>query len=281
MNSQLNNYVWLVRRELWEHRAIWMVPAVIAGILILLALFGQIHVFATDLPMDLRQQGAAVLAVIGGIFFAVMTMTVTLYYLDSLYDDRRDRSVLFWKSLPISDTETVVSKLIVGALVMPVVYYVLSQVTALLVAGVISLRSHDMAPLFWQADVWWQIQVLLIYLMGVFTLWYLPLIGWSLLISVTVKRAPLLWSVLPLLVVFLVEKFFLGHLYVSRIIGDRLAGFFAAIFNRDFRMTPSQSVWGLLNLKAFFGSLDVWLGLAVGVALIVATIQLRKRRTEV
>ena len=281
MNGPLNTYVWLVRREFWEHRSIWVVPSAIAGLLILLALFGKIHVFATDLPMDLRQQGAAILAVIGGIFFVVMTMTVTLYYLDCLYDDRRDRSVLFWKSLPISDTETVLSKFVVGAVVMPMVYYVISQLTALLVAGITSVRSPEIARLFWHSDIWWQLQVFWLYIMVAFTVWFLPLIGWSLLVSVTVKRAPLLWSVLPLLVVYLVEKFFLGNLYLSKIIGDRLIGFAGVVFNRDFRASTNQTVWDLLNLKAFLSSPDVWLGLLVGVALILAAIQLRKRRTEV
>jgi ABC-2 type transport system permease protein len=281
VNSSLNNYQWLVRRELWEHRAIWMVPSVISAILILLSLFGQVHVFVFDAPLELRQQGAAMLAAIGVMYLVVLSVTVTLYYLDCLYDDRRDRSVLFWKSLPISDTETVLSKLIVGALVMPLVYYVISQVTALVVACILSVRYPDMRHIVWQGDVWLQIQVFLLYLSGLFTLWYLPLIGWSLLVSTTVKRAPLLWSVLPILVVFLIEKFFLGHLYLSRLIGDRFVGVAAIAFNKNFRASSSQSVWDMLNFKAVVTSTEVWLGLAVGVAFIVATIQLRKRRTEV
>ena len=106
----MNTYNWLIRREFWENRAIWMMPAVIGAVMILVALFGQVNQVSIPLKLPSQTIGGGFLLAVGGTFFAVMTIYSTWYLLDCLYADRKDRSVLFWKSMPISDTMTVVSE---------------------------------------------------------------------------------------------------------------------------------------------------------------------------
>jgi ABC-2 type transport system permease protein len=281
----MNTYLWLVRREFWERRSIWIVPAVIAGLVILVSLFGKTQFFVLDSKTQIRELGAAHLAGMGVLFFSVMSLCVTLYYLDCLYDDRRDRSILFWKSLPVSDTATVLSKLVMGMLVFPLLYYVLAEFTALITAFIVSVRAHTMVGgALWQGDLWLKIQVVWLWLIVSSAIWYLPVAGWLLVVSAAVKRAPMLWSVLPFLVVYLLERYFLGTHYFASLLGQRLAGYPAAAFhvsaNPDID-DITQSVLRLIDVQGFFSSRETWIGLAVGVALIVGTIQVRMRRSEV
>src|SRR5205807_2853636 len=106
----MNEYAWLIRREFWENRAIWIVPAAIGAALTLAALFGNVQVPGLSVP-DAHVFSGVVLFGFGAAFFVVMNIYATWYLLDCLYAERKDRSVLFWKSLPISDTATVLAKL--------------------------------------------------------------------------------------------------------------------------------------------------------------------------
>src|SRR5450631_3813737 len=115
----MNTVNWLIRREFWENRAIWIIPAVVGAFLILAALFGRIDVMVIPTQVPGRAVGEVFLAAVGATFFAVMSIYATWYLLDCLYADRKDRSVLFWKSLPISDATTVLAKLFTGLIAIP------------------------------------------------------------------------------------------------------------------------------------------------------------------
>ena len=116
----MNNYIWLVRREFWENRAIWVIPLVIGGFMVLCALFGRVDLMAVSSHALGRTVGQAFLGTVGATFFAVMSIYAAWYLLDCLYADRKDRSVLFWKSLPISDATTVLSKLATAVIVIQI-----------------------------------------------------------------------------------------------------------------------------------------------------------------
>jgi ABC-2 type transport system permease protein len=277
----MNTYLWLVRRELWERRSIVIVPAVISGLAILVSLFGKTPFYVLD-AKDLRVVGVGHLGAVSLLFFIVMLLCVSLYYLDSLYDDRRDRSILFWKSLPISDSATVLSKLLMGMVIFPLVYYFAAEITSLVTAAILSIRAHKMVGgSLWQGDLWLQIQAMWLWVIVSSAIWYLPLVGWLLLVSATVKRAPLLWSALPFLVAFLLEYFLLRTHYVPWLLGRRMGGYFSAAFHGNLDPEQLGSLWQLFNVSGFFASPQTWIGLAVGVGLIAATVQVRMRRSEV
>jgi ABC-2 type transport system permease protein len=278
----MNNYVWLIRREIWERRAIWLVPAVVSAVLILLALFGRTQ-FISDVPMESPYVGKVYLGFIGALFLTIMMLYSTLYLLDCLYDDRRDRSVLFWKSLPISDTDTVLSKLLVALIAIPLVSFVAADATSLIVAFIVSVRARSMVGgALWEGGTWLQIQGLWMYVIVTLAIWYLPVAGWCLMVSAWVKRAPMLWSVLPLLVIYLIERFFLGTHYLARLLGKRLGGYAQAAFHGSWKANDvTATAWQFIDVRGFLGDPATWIGLAVGAAMIVATIQMRMRRTEI
>lgn len=280
MSAVLTTYSWLIRRELWERRTVWMLPGIIGIIVILLALFGRFH---SDAP---ERAWALVPYILGFIFLCFAAVTTSFYLLDCLYEDRRDRSILFWKSLPISDTASVLSKLITGLVVIPLVSFLFADLTALIASIAISAREGSMvASQLWHGESWWNLQLLWLYIIGTAAIWYLPLAGWMMLVSATVKRAPILWAVVPFLLDFLIEHFFLGTNLLTHIIGSWLTAYPAAAINgHHVEFTDAGGIPTLLghmlDLKSFLLDWRTWLSAVIGAALIFAAIQVRMRRTE-
>jgi ABC-2 type transport system permease protein len=291
----MNTYNWLIRREFWENRAIWMMPAVIGAVMILVALFGKVDQVSIPLQLPSQTIGGGFLLAVTGTFFAVMSIYSTWYLLDCLYADRKDRSVLFWKSMPISDTVTVTSKLANALIVIPLVYFAAADVTALIMAFILSVRASSfIGGTLWHADLWLQMQVLWLYVIAASAIWYLPLAGYLLVVSAWAKRAVMLWSILPPIALILVERWFFGTHLIANQLGERFVGIGGLIFrdpqgccswvttvvDNDTIRTPA-SIWGFLNPGGFLSSPETWIGVVAGVALIAAAIQLRRRRSEI
>ena len=116
-------------------------PLAIGAVLLLAALFGRVEFDAPFAAARTHGAGALLLFAFGAIFLFVMSVYSAWYLLDSLYADRKDRSILFWKSLPVSDTETVLSKLATGLIVIPLVYFAAADLTTLIIAFIVSLRA--------------------------------------------------------------------------------------------------------------------------------------------
>jgi ABC-2 type transport system permease protein len=292
----MNNSTWLIRREFWENRAIWMIPAVFGGLLLLAALFGQVSLPRLTSPQESEQAAAAFLVVVGAMFYLVMGVYSTWYLLDCLYTDRRDRSILFWKSLPISDVTTVLCKLLVGMIIVPLVYFAAADATALIAAFILSIRARaSIGSSLWNGDVWLGVQVLWVYAIVTTAVWYLPVAGWLMLVSAYAKRAVMLWAVLPPLLLYILERVFFGTHTVGSIIARRLTALPSVSFKGvgpnyawthdgavvDNAGSATPSVWQLINPSGFFSSAETWIGVAVGIALIVVAIQLRMRRSEI
>jgi ABC-2 type transport system permease protein len=280
----MNTYLWLIRREFWERRSFWILPAIIVGVGVFATLFGSVSLPDIDSLREKRALASTYLMSVSGAFFVVAQVQLSLYLLDCLYEDRRDRSILFWKSLPVSDTEAVLSKLLMGVIVVPLVAMAFADVAALLMALIVTVRAHDLVGgALWQPDLWLQLQVLWLYVILTTALFYLPFIGWMLVVSASVKRAPLLFSILPFLVIYLVEALFLRSYDLSHFLGRAFFGYGDAAFQGDFNLMTSADVsagvWHLLK-PGFFVSPRLWVGLAVGAALVAAAIQIRMRRTE-
>ena len=145
------------------------------------------------------------------MFYLVMGVYSTWYLLDCLYTDRRDRSILFWKSLPISDANTVLCKLLVGMVIIPLVYFAAADATALIAAFILSIRARaSIGSSLWNGDVWLSVQVLWMYAIVTTAVWYLPIAGWLMLVSAWAKRAVMLWAVLPPLLLYILERVFFG-----------------------------------------------------------------------
>lgn len=177
----------LIRREFWEHRALWIAPLAVAALILLAALFGHVEVNLRDVLTE--EQRRTVFAITQWALtipqYLVMLVLLSFYLLDCLHAERKDRSILFWKSLPVSDAATVLSKLLVALVVVPLGVYCLTLVTDLLFAGIWALRfGSDAGPLLaWDTGIWLRVHGLMLLGLVIAILWYAPIAGYLLLVS--------------------------------------------------------------------------------------------------
>ena len=313
----MTSLYWLVRRELWESRAVWVAPLICALIIVggaLIASFGAGHVVinvdghdvgftmgglvdsmnATLTPARAESIVSLTLGAIAVPFFITILFTQFFYALDALYGERRDRSILFWKSLPVSDAETVLAKLAVAGLLIPVAAMLAAFATQLLVCAIASARVAS-APLLaaelWNPATWAGSLLVMSYVLVGGILWYLPLLGWLLLVSASVPRSPFLWAFLPPLALALAEYVVFHSSILIGVIGERFGngGLFAHAFTgvhgsgftisiEDETLAVPHALTELMRPAEFFGSASLWGGVAVGVALTAAAIWMRRYR---
>lgn len=298
----------LVRREFWEHRAFVIAPAVVAAFWLLLALllgiFGEFDVADLRTVMqnhpDLEQRApdavAGLLVSLTIPFAIVMAVVAVFYLLDSLYADRRDRSVLFWKSLPVSDRTTVLSKLATVAVALPLLIFVAALATNLLVAFIacvrLSIEGLHIWHLLWNPVVWFAAHGIFLYALAAAVLWYLPLFAYLLLVSASAGRAVMLWAVLPPLGLMLVEKIIFSTDYLADLIGDRFSGWIPLALNIGHRSEHAVVIDGeripfsahigdVIDPATFLSSSGLWLGLLAAAALTYGAVMVRRYRSDV
>ena len=308
----MKSLYWLVRRELWESRAVWVVPLacaliIVAGTIVASLRIGHIsvavggqatgvveHLDASLTPDKVQAIVSTTLGALTLPFLLAALLTQFVYSLDALYGERRDRSVLFWKSLPVSDADTVLAKLAVGALLIPLVATLAALATQLLVFAIASVELAQAPALLgqlWNPAAWGGSLLVMSYVLVAGVLWYLPLLGWLLLVSASVPRSPFLWALLPPLALCLAEYVALRTTVLIDVLGGRFGGvglFAYAFTGRDSTSLAIGSGEGtvqlpraLVNLMApaeYFGSTAVWAGVAVGIGLIAAAIWMRRYR---
>jgi len=194
------------------------------------------------------------------------------YCLDALHSERRDRSILFWKSFPVSDLTTVLSKASIPLVILPLVTFaiiVVTQVVMLLWTSVL-LMTHGMSPTStWTNVPFFQGCLILLYGFAAIALWHAPIYGWALLVSGWARRATFLWAVLPLLGIGFFEKITFGTSHFGSMLKDRLLGFApqAFAFNSHSidcpQLTPlkylsTSGLWVGLIFAAVFVATAVW-----------------------
>jgi ABC-2 type transport system permease protein len=213
------------------------------------------------------------------------TLAVGVFYsLDALYGERRDRSILFWKSLPVSDLTTVLSKAITPVVILPLVTFaitVMMQWIMLLVSSAVLLGNGlSAAPIWTHASMFEKWLVLLYHFLTVHGLWYAPIYGWLLLVSAWARRAPFLWAVLPPLAVAVAEKIAFNTWHFGTMVSARMIG--GGGGSEEF-MTAYLSMDPLMHFSpgAFLMSPGLWIGLAVAAAFLAAAVRLRRYRDPI
>jgi ABC-2 type transport system permease protein len=271
--------LWSVRRELWENRSIYIAPLAVAVVVLfgfLIATIGRAmstHDPAQRAAVLTEPNDFAELLIMGTAF------VVGLFYsLEALHGERRDRSILFWKSLPVSDLTTVLSKASIPLVVLPLLSFAITVATQwimLLLSTAVMLGSGlSVAPL-WTHMPLFQMWLLLFYhLLAVHVLWYAPIYGWLLLVSAWARRATFLWAALPWVAICAVEKIAFNTTHFGAWLGYRISGSAAG----GAMMADNVSMDPLMHLTPgkFLGTPGLWLGLAFFSACIAAAVRLRR-----
>ncbi len=205
---------WSVRRELWENRSIYIAPLVVAAFMLsgfAISTIGMPHRRRETLLLDPAQQQARISMPydVAATMLIVTAMIVGAFYcLEALYGERRDRSILFWKSLPVSDLTTVLSKASIPLVVLPLFIFaiiIMTQFLMLLWSSVVLLPS-GLAGTTWTRFNLFRQSPILLYSLIALALWHAPIYGWLLLISSWARRATFLWAVLPFFAIGVLEK---------------------------------------------------------------------------
>lgn len=308
----------LIRREFWENRSLWMVPAVVIGILTVLSLYmllaliighsqavnevdiaGGPHFRIDNMPDFSAADSDQVNVFVGtGTFFLgmmfsfIMKIVLFFYLLDSLYAERRDRSVLFWRSMPVSDTRSVLSKLATAmfsftaiTFVSTVVLELILLVFMLIMGSVLGVHPWSILLYPWAFVRSW---LLLAYGLIVQAVWFLPYFGWVMLASSWAKKAPFLWAVLVPLGLMGAEGWVFHTANIARLVGLHSLNWLPLAFNFDPEMfgrhgelAMGAHLAGFDNLGRLLASPELWIGTLIGAAFIYGAIWLRGNRSEI
>ena len=279
-------FYWSVRRELWENRSIYVVPLIVAGVELFGFLISSTHLperrravllldrahqrAAIELPYDLAAMMLILTAVIVGVF----------YCLDALHGERRERSILFWKSLPVSDRTTVLSKASIPLVVLPVVTFAIVIITQLmmLTTSTLILVTNGLAPATSSQLPFVQNSLVLFYGLVAIALWHAPIYGWALLVSGWARRATFLWAVVPLLAIGIFEKITFNTSHFAALLKDRIFGFAANAF--QFQLSRGIALDSLAQITPgrYLSTPGLWIGLILAALFIAAAIRLRRYR---
>jgi ABC-2 type transport system permease protein len=278
---------WSVRRELWENRSIYIAPLGVAAVALfgfLISIIGLPERRRALLLLDPAQQQAAIekpYDIVAMILILTAFLVGIFYCLDALHGERRDRSILFWKSLPVSDLTTVLAKASIPLVVLPLVAFaiiVATQLIMLLMSSVVLLPS-GLSATTWTKLPLFQSSVVLLYGLVALALWHAPIYGWLLLVSGWARRMTFLWAVLPLIALSIVEKIAFNTSYLSSLFSDRMIGFAA----NAFAFNSHGVIHSLEQLTPgrFLSTPGLWIGLALAAAFLAAAVRLRRYREPI
>jgi ABC-2 type transport system permease protein len=278
---------WSVRRELWENRYVYMAPLVVAGVFLVGQLIGMIH-----LPAEMRQLSGidaehyreAILKpynIAAGFLMGTYILVTLFYCADALHSERRDRSILFWKSLPVSDLTTVLAKASIPFIVLPLLTFAITlmlQFIILLLSSTVLLASGLSVASLWTHLPVLQMSLLLLYhIVTAHALWPAPVYCWLLLVSGWARRAPFLWAALPVLAIAGVEKIAFHTEHFATLVGYRLIGNAEPMSFTPPNIFPTDPMTHITPAP-FLLSPALWIGLVVAIAFLAAAVRLRRHQ---
>jgi ABC-2 type transport system permease protein len=275
---------WSVRRELWESRSIYVAPVAVAAVFLFGFLISTIHLAekmrAAMALYPMQQQELieqpydfAALVLMGTAFIVAI-----FYCLDALHGERRDRSILFWKSLPVSDVTTVLAKASIPLLILPLLTFAITvtlQLIMLLLSSAVLLGSGVSVAALWTQLPLFQMSLLLVYhLVAIHGFWYAPFYAWMLLVSAWARRAVVLWAALPLVAIAVVERVAFNSSHFAAMLGSRFSGGEDDVSAKATNMSMASLTH--LAPTQFLTSPGLWIGLAIAAAFLAAAVKLRR-----
>jgi ABC-2 type transport system permease protein len=277
--SETSPLYWSVRRELWENRSIYIAPLAVAAVTVFAFSISSI-VGIWEKPLRLNpEQPQAPYEMAAGLLMLTGIVLSVFYCLDALYGERRDRSILFWKSLPVSDVTAVLAKASIPLVVLPLLIFAITVAmhwTMLLVSSAVLMVSGQSVATLWTRLSFFKMSLLLLYhLVTAHTLWPAPIYCWLLVVSGWARRAPFLWAVLPLLAIGGVEKIAFQTSHFVTMVGSRIIGNAPAVSFTGPDMFPTDPMTHITP-GLFLTSPGLWIGLALAAAFLAAAVRLRR-----
>jgi ABC-2 type transport system permease protein len=274
---------WSVRRELWENRSIYLAPLAVAAVaLFAFSISAIAGIWEKALRLYPAQPSEAVAEpydMVAALLMLTCIVVSVFYCLDALHGERRDRSILFWKSLPVSDLTTVLAKASIPLVVLPLLTFAITvavQGFMLLWSSLILLGSGENVAALWTKLSFGRMSLLLLYhLLTAHALWPFPIYCWLLLVSGWARRATFLWAALPLVAIAAVEQIVFHSWHFAALVGSRLIGAAPAFASTPDNMFPSGPMTHITP-GTFLSSPGLWIGLVVAAVFLAAAVRLRR-----
>jgi ABC-2 type transport system permease protein len=279
-------FCWSVRRELWENRSLYIAPLAAAAVFLFGFLISVSHLPAeirTSLLLNAVQQHAVQqpYMMAAGLLMLTGMIVGVFYSLDALYGERRDRSILFWKSLPVSDVTVVLSKAIIPIFVLQLLAAAITiavHMIMLLVSSAVLLGSGLSVTTLWTQVAFFHMSFLLLYhLVVLHGLWHAPFYGWFLFVSSWARRAPFVWAVLPPLAIGIVEQIAFNTSHFADLVFYQLGGTGMGASDPSAHAAPIEMLGHFEPLR-LLSTPGLWIGLAVTALFLAAAVRLRRYR---
>lgn len=281
-------FYWSVRRELWENRSIYLAPMAVAAVFLLGFLISLARLPANSLSalpsLSPAKQHDVIFTpyeIAAGLMMLTAILVSLFYCLDALHSERRDRSILFWKSLPVSDLTAVLAKTSIPLIVVPVITSVVGavlQLIMLLASSAVLLGSGLSVAALWTRLPWFRMSLLLLYhMVTAHGLWPAPVFAWALLVSGWARRATLLWAALPVIAIAAVEAIAFHSTHFILLVGNRLIGGFSLHTVTPHDIFPTDPTMHIMPAR-FLSSPSLWIGLAITAVFLAAAVTLRRHQ---
>ena len=288
--SHTRPFYWSVRREIWENRWIYIAPLAIAAFFVLGFLINvtrwlaEIRSSPVTEPLKYWEITALPFNISAGLMMGTLILMSVFYSADALYGERRDRSILFWKSLPVSDLTTVLAKASIPLVILPLLTFAITlalHLITLLLSSVVLLASGmSVAPLWRELSIFQMWGLLLYHIFLAHSIWPFPVYCWLLLVSGWARRAILLWAALPVVAIGGLEKLVFHTWHFAALVGTRLIGGSAPTDFTSGAMFPTGPMTHLTPGR-YFSAPGLWIGLAVAAVFLAAALRLRRYRDPV
>ena len=276
---------WSIRREFWENRYLYIAPLAVASIFLFGYLIniihspGQLRALLLDDHAHNQADISGPFDISAALMMGTAILTSWFYCAEALHGERRDRSILFWKSLPISDVTTVLVKASIPLLILPLLVTAITavmQFLMLLLSSVVLLGTGGNVGELWAHLPILQMMLLMLYhVLTAHALWPAPVYCWMLLVSGWARRAPLLWAALPVVAIGGLEKIAFNTSHFTHLVGSRLIGDTAAAASTSGDVFPTHPMTHITP-AAFLATPGLWIGLAVAAAFLAAAVRLRR-----
>ncbi|HYA25363.1 MAG TPA: ABC transporter permease [Terriglobales bacterium] len=288
--SQTRPFYWSARRELWENRWILIGQLAVALVFLVGFLFNMArwldnmrNLSITD-PAKYWEMVSEPYNIGAGALMGTLILMSIFYCSDTLYGERRDRSILFWKSLPVSDVTTVLAKASIPLVILPLLTFgitiVVHLIMLLLSSIVLPLSGMSVASLWRELAIFPMWGMLFYHILLAHVLWPFPVYCWLILVSGWARRAPLLWAALPVVVIGGLEKLIFHTSHFAAMVGTRLIGSGAPTDITSGAMFPTGPMTHLTPLR-YLGSPSLWAGFGVAALFLIAAVRMRRYRDPV
>ena len=278
-------FYWSVCRELWDNRSIYIAPLIVAVVQVFglaMSTIGIAERRRAVLLLDPAKQRAPIeqpYDIVAMMMIFTVFLVGVFYSLDALHGERRDRTILFWKSLPVSDVTSVLSKIFVPLVILPAIAFIITVVVQMimLLMTTVNLLVHDVSPATtWTRVPFFQSWFVLLYGLAAIALWHAPIYGWLLMVSGWARKATFLWAVIPPLALSAFERITFGTSHVGAFVRYRLMGFAPNAFDFGDQKHPTVESLAQLTPFSYLATPGLWLGLVFAAAFVFVAIRVRR-----